>query len=188
MSQSKVKTPEQLRQILARADCLASEDQVARALDRMAGQIREDYQESIPVLVAVMVGGVMPLAWLAQRLQIPLQLDYLHATRYRSGTRGGELDWIARPRASLQDRDVIIVDDILDEGITLAAVKQALQREGVRSIRVAVLVSKMHGRKVAGLEADYVGLEVPDRYVFGCGMDYQEYFRQLPAVYALAEE
>lgn len=188
MTESTKKSPEQLRQILERAECLASASKVSRTLDRMAGQIQEDYAGRIPVLVAVMVGGVMPLAWLAQRLEIPLQLDYLHATRYRSGTRGGELHWLARPRENLLDRDVIIVDDILDEGITLAAVKHALSLERPRSIRIAVLVNKMHDRKVFGLDADYVGLEVPDRYVFGCGMDYQEYFRQLPAIYALEED
>ena len=81
-----------------------------------------------------------------------------------------------------------VVDDILDEGITLAAVKAALLKEGAKSIRIAVLVTKSHDRNVSGLEADYVGIEVPDRYVFGCGMDYQEYFRQFPAIYALAED
>ena len=187
MTKSTKKSPEQLRQILERADCLASASKVSGTLDRMASQIQEDYAGRIPVLVGVMVGGVMPLAWLAQRLEMPVQLDYLHATRYRSGTRGGELHWLARPRENLNDRDVIIVDDILDEGITLAAVRDALLLEGPRSIRIAVLVNKMHDRKVAGLDADYVGLEVPDRYVFGCGMDYQEYFRQLPAIYALEE-
>ena len=188
MTVSKKKSPEQLRHIFEKADCLASEDRVSEALDRMARQIQDDYAGSIPVLVGVMVGGVMPLAWLAQRLQMPVQIDYLHATRYRSGTRGGELDWLARPRENLKDRDVIIVDDILDEGVTLLAVKEALLLEGPRSVRIAVLVNKMHDRKVAGVAADYVGLEVPDRYVFGCGMDYQEYFRQLPAIYALGEE
>ncbi|MCJ7555482.1 MAG: hypoxanthine-guanine phosphoribosyltransferase [Gammaproteobacteria bacterium] len=188
MTESKKKSPEELRHILDRAECLASASQVSDALDRMARQIQEDYAGRMPVLVGVMVGGVMPLAWLAQRLDIPVQLDYLHATRYRSGTRGGELHWLARPRENLNDRDVLIVDDILDEGITLAAVKDALLLEGPRSIRIAVLVNKIHDRKVAGLAADYVGLEVPDRYVFGCGMDYQEYFRQLPAIYALEED
>ena len=125
MTVSKNKSPEELREIFDRADCLVSEDRVSEALDRMARQIQDDHTGSIPVLVGVMVGGVMPLAWLAQRLEIPVQLDYLHATRYRSGTRGGELHWLARPRENLKDRDVIIVDDILDEGITLQAVRQA---------------------------------------------------------------
>ena len=188
MSESPNKSPAELQAITDRADCLASEAQVSEALDRMARQIKHDYADRIPVLVGVMVGGVMPLAWLVQRLDIPLQIDYLHATRYRSGTRGGELNWIAHPRENLAGRDVIVVDDILDEGITLAAVKAALLKEGAKSIRIAVLVTKSHDRNVSGLEADYVGIEVPDRYVFGCGMDYQEYFRQFPAIYALAED
>lgn len=188
MSESLNKSPAALQAIIDKADCLASEEQVSQALDRMAQQIKHDYQGRIPVLVGVMVGGVMPLAWLVQRLEMPLQVDYLHATRYRGGTRGGELDWIAHPRENLAGRDVIIVDDILDEGITLQAVKAALLAEGANSIRIAVLVTKRHDRNVSGLKADYVGLEVPDRYVFGCGMDYNEYFRQFPAIYALAED
>lgn len=179
---------QRLASILDSADTLVSQTRVNAALDRMAAQIESDYRGRVPVLVGVMVGGVMPLAWLAQRLTIPVQIDYLHATRYRGGTRGGELHWIAHPRQDLKGRDVIIIDDILDEGITLAEVKAALLAEGVGSIRIAVLVKKLHERNVAGLEADYVGVEVPDRYVFGCGMDYQEYFRQYPAIYALAQE
>lgn len=188
MTESKRKSPKELRDIFDKADCLVSEETVSKALGRMARQIQDDYAGSLPVLVGVMVGGIMPLAWLAQRLEMPVQLDYLHATRYRSGTRGGELHWLARPRQNLKDRDVIIVDDILDEGITLEAVRQSLLLEEPRSIRIAVLVNKLHDRKVAGIAADYVGVEVPDRYVFGCGMDYQEFFRQLPAIYALGEE
>ena len=177
-----------LEALLARCECVVSEAEVAAALDRMAGQISADYRGQIPVLIGVMVGGIVPLAALAQRLAMPLQLDYLHATRYRGGTRGGQLHWVAQPRLPLAGRHVIVVDDILDEGITLAAVVQALREQQPASLRVAVLAQKRHGRQGAPVKADYLGVEVPDRYVFGCGMDYQEYFRQLPAIYALAED
>lgn len=177
-----------LQDVLARSECVVSREQVERALDRMALAIEQDYAGRVPVLLGVMVGGIIPLAALAQRLQMPLQMDYLHATRYRGGTRGGKLHWLVRPRLPLEGRDVIVVDDILDEGITLGSVLEELKGQGVRSLRVAVLARKRHGRRVAPVIADYLGVEVPDRYVYGCGMDYQEFFRQLPAIYALPEE
>jgi len=188
MSEQEQGTRQGLEALLARSECVVSEAEVAAALDRMAREISADCRGHVPVLIGVMVGGIMPLAALAQRLEMPLQLDYLHATRYRGGTRGGQLHWVARPRLPLAGRHVIVVDDILDEGITLAAVVEALRAQEPASLRVAVLARKTHGRQAAPVRADYLGVEVPDRYVFGCGMDYQEYFRQLPAIYALAED
>jgi hypoxanthine phosphoribosyltransferase len=177
-----------LQELLARSECVVSREQVDLALDRMALDIETEYAGRVPVLLGVMVGGIMPLAALAQRLRIPLQMDYLHATRYCGGTRGGELHWLVRPRLPLEGRDVIVIDDILDEGITLASVLREIKGQGVSSLRVAVLARKLHGRSLAPVTVDYLGVDVPDRYVFGCGMDYQEFFRQLPAIYALPEE
>ncbi|MEJ2516007.1 MAG: hypoxanthine-guanine phosphoribosyltransferase [Gammaproteobacteria bacterium] len=175
--------------ILARAEELHSAGDVAAALDRMAEAVRRDLEGRDPLVLAVMLGGMLPATWLLQRLEFAHQLDYVHATRYRGGTRGGPaLDWRARPRADLTDRHVLVVDDILDEGPTLAAILEACHADGAASVRSAVLVRKRHDRCVPGLAPDYVGLEVDDRYVFGCGMDYRERFRQLPAIYALAPE
>jgi hypoxanthine phosphoribosyltransferase len=112
----------------------------------------------------------------------------VHATRYRGGTRGEGIDWIARPRTSLDGRTVLIVDDILDEGHTLVAIIEDCRRRGAAEVRSAVLVEKLHQRRAPGLRADYVGLRVEDRYLFGCGMDYHERHRQHAAVYALAKE
>jgi hypoxanthine phosphoribosyltransferase len=180
---------EDLGAIVRRADLLADEAEVARALDRMAGEITRDLGGRDPLVLAVMVGGLMPTAWLLQRLAFPLQLDYVHATRYRGGTRGGPgIDWIARPRVSLAGRAVLVIDDILDEGHTLAAILADCRSRGAAEVRCAVLVQKMHSRGVEGLVADYTGLRVSDRYLFGCGMDYHERHRQHAAVYAVAEE
>ena len=180
---------EDFEAIYARAAQLADRATVEQALDRMAGEISRDLGGRNPLVLAVMIGGLMPTAWLLQRLAFPLQLDYLHASRYRGGTRGGaELDWIARPRTSLAGRVVLVVDDILDEGHTLAAILDDCRTHGAAEVRSAVLVEKLHERRSAGLQADYTGLRVADRYLFGCGMDYHEHHRQHAAVYALAEE
>jgi hypoxanthine phosphoribosyltransferase len=180
---------EDFEAVLARADRLADRAAVEQALDRMADEIRRDLGGREPVVLAVMIGGLMPTAWLLQRLAFPLQLDYVHASRYRGGTRGGdEIDWIARPRTSLSGRAVLVVDDILDEGHTLAAILADCRAQGATDVRSAVLVEKLHARRAAGLRADYTGLRVVDRYLFGCGMDYHERLRQHEAVYALAGE
>ena len=175
--------------VLGRAEMLADEAAVAQALARMAQEIGRDLAGRDPLVLAVMLGGLVPTAWLLQRLAFPLQLDYVHATRYRGGTRGGPaIDWIARPRTPLAGRVVLVVDDILDEGHTLAAILADCRARGALDVRSAVLVEKMHLRRVAGLRADYTGLRVEDRYLFGCGMDYHEHHRQHAAIYALAGE
>jgi hypoxanthine phosphoribosyltransferase len=176
------------KQVLARSELLHDAAAVAAAYDRMAAAISARLADAEPVVLGMMLGGLIPTAALATRLRFPLHLDYLHATRYRGGTRGSELHWVVRPAAALAGRSVLLVDDILDEGVTLAAVIEACQRQGAREVLSAVLVRKRHDRAVPGLRADFVGLEVPDRYVFGCGMDWHERFRNLPELRALAPE
>jgi hypoxanthine phosphoribosyltransferase len=181
--------PRDLAAVLGRAAELADRAAVELALDRMAAEISRDLGGRDPLVLAVMIGGLMPTAWLLQRLAFPLQLDYVHASRYRGGTRGGaNIDWLARPRAPLAGRVVLVVDDVLDEGYTLAAILADCRARGAAEVRSAVLVEKMHSRRPAGLVADYTGLRVADRYLFGCGMDFHERHRQHAAVYALAEE
>ena len=174
--------------ILERAEEVCSRARVEAALDRMAEAVHRDLADRDPLVLVVMLGGMMPAAWLLQRLSFPHQVDYVHATRYRGATRGAGLEWRARPGAEIAGRDVLVVDDILDEGYTLAAILEDCRSRRAASVRSAVLVKKRHDRCVPGLVPDYLGVEVDDRYVFGCGMDYHERHRQLPAVYALAPE
>jgi hypoxanthine phosphoribosyltransferase len=174
--------------ILERADEVVGREEITRALDRMAEDIRRDLSGRDPLVLVVMLGGLMPAAWLLERLGFPHQLDYVHATRYRGGTRGEALEWRARPAAGLAGRDVLVIDDILDEGHTLATILEDCRARGAASVRSAVLVKKRHDRCVPGLVPEYLGVEVDDRYVFGCGMDYHEHHRQHPCVYALAPE
>lgn len=179
-------TPEQARQILAEADCLHDAEAVRAAYARLAVAIDAEYASLDPLLLCVMTGGVHATAELTQRLGFPLELDYLHATRYRGATTGGGLVWKRQPDAErLAGRHVLVIDDILDEGHTLVAIRQALTEFAPASLKVAVLARKLHDRCAPQAHAEFVGLTVEDRYVFGCGMDYHEYWRQLPAIYAV---
>lgn len=182
-------SPEHLNAILSRAEEIHAPAAVDAALDRLAAAISADYRERRPLVLSVMIGGLVLSGRLLPRLDFPLTVDYLHASRYRGETRGGnELHWLARPSESLQGRSVLILDDILDEGHTLQGIIEFCRRQGARDVATAVLVRKRHDRCVAGLEVEYVGLEVPDRYVFGAGMDYRDYLRNLPGILALAAE
>ncbi|RFA24649.1 hypoxanthine-guanine phosphoribosyltransferase [Alkalilimnicola ehrlichii] len=178
---------EEASRVLAEAELLYDEANVDRAIERMATQITDELNGSLPLFLCVMTGGLVLSGKLLPRLMFPVELDYLHATRYRGATQGGELSWLAKPRASLRDRVVLIVDDILDEGHTLAGIIQQCRDEGAQEVRTAVLVDKQHDRRFNNLQADYVGLRVDDRYVFGAGMDYKGLLRNVPGIYAARE-
>ena len=155
----------------------------------IAADIDADYAGlDRPVYLTVMHGGLLFAGQLALELAIDLEFDYLHATRYRGNTTGSGLAWLHRPATPLRGRRVLIADDILDEGHTLKAIRNWCEDEGASDIRIAVLATKNHDRRVDGIEADYIALEVPDRYVYGFGMDFHEQGRNLPALYALVED
>ena len=182
-----------LKQVLASADLIHDQATVEQAITRMAGEIRADYPDveevdGRPVFLTIMHGGLPFAARLAMEvgaLGLDLAMDYLHASRYRGGTSGRELRWMHEPATSLEGRRVLLVDDILDEGHTVAGIIEWCRRQGAAEVRVAVMTVKEHDRCVEGLRADYVGLRLPDRYVFGYGMDYHEQGRNLPAIYAM---
>ena len=185
---AKVPTSEQeAAEVLAHAECVLSDEQVHAAYDRLASDIQRVLGGTSPIILVCMVGGFIPAAGLLARMDMALEVDYLHATRYRGGLCGHEIQWRTVPAASLRARHVLLVDDILDEGYTLAAIINAVRARGAASVRSVVLVEKCHDRRVPGLAAEFVGAQVPDRYVFGCGMDYKGWHRQLPAIYAAAE-
>lgn len=171
--------------VLRDADMLCTPETVSTAFDSLAGTVTKALHDRNPLVLPVMIGGLVPAGRLITRLDFPLDIDYVHATRYRGATRGAELAWLARPQTPLEGRTVLVVDDILDEGLTLAAILEYCRDEGAEQVLSAVLVSKLHDRKPAMQEADFTGLSVPDRYVFGCGMDYQGRFRNLGGIYAV---
>lgn len=178
-------TAEEAQQVLQRAQLLYSREQIEAVLDRLAQNITTDLSLRNPLVLSVMVGGLVFAGQLVTRLHFPLQLDYVHATRYRGRTEGSELHWQHRPSRSLQGRVVLLIDDILDEGVTLAAIVEACRAEGALDVRTAVLVDKVHERKSGLKTATYTGVYVEDRYVFGYGMDYQGFLRNAAGIYAV---
>jgi hypoxanthine phosphoribosyltransferase len=179
--------PAAIARVRAGAEEIHTPAAVSAALDRMAEAVGRTLGDSCPIVLAVMTGGAVPAVRLMRRFDFLHEFDYVHATRYAGTTRGGDIEWLARPRLSLRGRAVLIVDDILDEGHTLKAIQDLCRDSGASALHVAVLTRKLHDRCVPGVTADFVGLEVPDRYVFGVGMDYHEYLRQLDGIYALAD-
>lgn len=177
-------TPEHIRQVYREADCLHDRAAVEAALETMAANISAEYHDKNPLVLVVMSGALIPAGILLTHLDFPLQLDYFHASRYRGDTSGTELEWRVTPRFAIEGRHVLIVDDILDEGLTLKEIINSCRTAGAATVKSAVLVQKLHARN-CGIEADYVGLEVEDRYVFGYGMDYKEYLRNAPGIYAV---
>lgn len=172
-----------------RAVLLYGPQEIDEALARMAAAIEAELAGTLPVVLCILTGGIIPTGHLLTRLNLPLEIDYLHASRYRGATTGSEqIDWVCRSQIPLQGRTVLVIDDILDEGNTLDAVYDYCRRAGAAGIYSAVLIEKRHARRLPGIHADFTGLQVDDRYVFGFGMDYHGYMRNLNGIYALADE
>jgi len=175
----------EIQNVLAKAEPLYTEREVSDALDDMAGIISQRLQDKHPLCLSVMIGGLIPTGQLLPRLNFPLEIDYIHATRYRGTTSGSDLQWIKYPSASLQDRTVLVIDDILDEGLTLQAIIKYCQEAGAEEVLSAVLVEKQLEQRPGLQQADFTALTVPNRYVFGYGMDYQRQLRYVPGIYAV---
>lgn len=175
------------RALLEGSSLLASREQVKAAVERMAEAVNAFYGDREIVLLIVMTGGVMPAAWLAEKLKMPLRMDFVHATRYSGQTAGGEIEFRVPSRLNMEGHDVLIVDDIYDIGLTLQMIERYCLSRGARSVNSAVLVRKIHDRQTAGKVPAFVGLEVEDRYIFGCGMDAYEHWRHLDEIRALEE-
>lgn len=182
-------TPEYIKEVYEKSTCLYTREEVDAALDRMAKEIHEKLEDKNPLLLCVMIGGVVTLGHLLTRLDFPLEVDYVHATRYRGELSGGDIHWKMRPPASVAGRTVLVVDDILDGGVTLAIIIDELKAMGAKEVYTAVLVDKHVKRVENGVSfVDFVGLKVEDNYVFGYGLDYREYLRNAPGIYEVAPE
>ena len=174
-------------ELFNRSELLHGREEMDSTLDRLGYEISDRLADSFPIVLCVMGGAVVFAGQLLPRLVFPLEFDYLHATRYRDGTRGGEIEWSSLPRKSVVGRVVLLLDDILDEGHTLAAAKAKLLELGAERVEVAVLADKDIGQ-TKPLTADYIGLTLPNRYVLGMGMDAYGLWRNLPGIYALKED
>lgn len=175
---------DEIRQVEAEAECLYTEAEVEITLDRMAGAINARLAGEELVVLCTMNGALVMAGRLLPRLTMPIALDYIHATRYRNQTRGGEISWLREPAERLAERNILVLDDILDEGITLAAILAYCHDAGARQVLSAVLVDKL-GVAKANVKPDFMGLTVPNRYVFGYGMDYKGYLRNAAGIYAV---
>jgi hypoxanthine phosphoribosyltransferase len=174
--------------ILENSRVLFNRDEVKAAVKKMADEINEFYGDEPVIMVSVLTGAIIPAAWLATQLKMPIQMDFVHATRYRGGLYGAELEYRVPPRLELEGKHVLIVDDIFDEGHTLAAIKGSVEKRKAGSVKMASLVRKIHDRGLTRDYVDFVGLDVPDVYVFGCGMDVYEEWRHLDEIWVLEED
>jgi hypoxanthine phosphoribosyltransferase len=179
-------SPQEAWRVLEQADCLYEGGEVESALDAMATRMTQALAKVNPILVCIMNGGMVPFGKLLPRLHFPLQVDYVHVTRYRERLKGGDLHWLQGPHLGARDRVVVLIDDILDEGTTLAAIEDRFRKEGANAVHKAVLIIKNRSR-THNVEVEFAGLEVPNRYVFGYGMDYKGYLRNAPGIYAERE-
>ena len=175
----------EITRILAEADLIYSSAELEAAIEEMGREITKVLADKNPIIICLMIGGIVPTGKLLPLLHFPLQVEYVHATRYQGETNGGALHWIRKPTLSLQNRHVLIVDDILDEGTTLTAIIKECENNQAKSIHTAVLADKQLDKERSFKKADFTGVTVPNRYVFGYGMDYKEYLRNAPGIYAV---
>lgn len=171
-------------QVVADAELLHSEYDIHQALQRMAVKMTQTLSQQQPLVLCVMTGAVVFAGQLLPRLSFSMDFDYLHVTRYGTALQGGKIHWLVEPRENIKGRVVLVLDDILDRGDTLIAIRDKMLECGAAAFYSAVLVEKQ-GDFPKAIQADFVGLTVPNRYVFGFGMDVRGAWRNLPAIYAL---
>ncbi len=175
-----------IRQVLDEADCLYTGEQIEDAIKKMGREITAVLAETNPLIYCVMNGGLVLTGKLLIEMPFPLEASYVHATRYRDQLTGDKLDWKVRPPQDMTGRTVLIVDDILDEGHTLDAIVHFCKERGAYRVLTAVLINKVHDRKAyPGMKADFCGLNIEDRYIFGYGLDYRGYWRNANGIFAL---
>jgi hypoxanthine phosphoribosyltransferase len=176
--------PDEAWKILESADLLCDEAEVREAIARLASEITASLKDRYPLVLAVMGGSIFFAGHLLPQLRFPLEFDTLHASRYGRATSGGEVVWTVEPGENVRGRTVLVLDDILDGGETLAAIRDRVRSLGAAAFYSAVLTDKDIGRKKP-IVPDFIGLRLPNRYVFGCGMDVSGAWRNLPAIYAV---
>lgn len=175
--------------IFDKADCIHDLKKIENALDQMATDITQKLKNENPLVICVMIGALIPGGHLLTRLNFPLEVDYIHATRYRNEMRGGDLHWLVEPRQPLENRTVLLVDDIMDGGLTLSAIIDYCKQAGAKEVYSAVIVNKIRQREPGvNFEPDFIGLDTEDRFLFGFGLDYKGYLRNAPGIYAVAKE
>lgn len=177
---------EDAQAVMASAEVVCSAEELQRALRRLAQEIAQRLEREHPLVLCVMNGGLVVGGQLLPQLNFPLELDTIQTTRYGAAILGGQLEWRVAPRDNVVGRSVLVLDDILDEGKTLAEVRERLVKMGAKEVLIAVLADKVIGQPKP-VQPDFVGVRLPNRYVFGFGLDVKGAWRNLPAIYALRE-
>ena len=171
---------------LENSDVVAGAEEVQAAVRRVASEIEARLSNAFPMVLPVMGGAVFFAGQLLPHLRFPMDFDYIHASRYGGATRGAGVDWKVSPPGLVQGRTVLVLDDILDHGETMNAIRTRLLELGAKDFFCAVLVEKRLNMNKP-IAADFVGLTIPDRFVFGCGMDAKGYWRNLPEIRAMRD-
>lgn len=169
------------------SDLIASAAEVQAAIERIAADIQRRLAQAYPLVLAVMGGAVVFAGQILPKLRFPLDFDYIHASRYGAETRGAGVQWRVSPPQEVRGRSVLVLDDILDGGDTMAAIRDRLLELGAKDFQCAVLVEKVLQR-TKPIGADFVGLKIQDRFVFGCGMDAKGFWRNLPEIRAMRDQ
>ena len=177
----------QALEVLQHAELIFPAQEVQAAVVRVAQEINAALADKHPLILSVMGGAVVFTGQLLPLLTFPLDFDYVHVSRYSGNRQGGALHWKVEPQENVAGRVVLVVDDILDEGGTMDAIRQRVMELGAAGVYSVVFADKLNGVDKP-VRADFVGLEVPDRFVFGFGMDIHGAWRNLPAIYAVREE
>ncbi|MDQ8038900.1 MAG: hypoxanthine-guanine phosphoribosyltransferase [Rickettsiella sp.] len=182
--------PTHIQEVKQKAKCLFTKKEIEAGLDKIAKAISETLSEKNPVVLCVLIGGLIPAGNLLPRLDFPLELDYIHATRYEQETIGADIKWVVKPRVSLKNRNVLIIEDILDGGLTLAAIVEYCHQQGASAVHTAVLLDKQGAERAPGGTnvADFTAIAMNDGFVFGYGMDYDGYLRNAPGIYVVSPE
>jgi hypoxanthine phosphoribosyltransferase len=168
------------------SDLIAGAEEVQAAVRRVATEIEQRLSGAYPLVLAVMGGAVVFAGQVLPLLRFPLDFDYIHASRYGAATRGAGVDWKVTPPGLAKGRNVLVLDDILDHGETMNVIRERLLDLGATGFHCAVLVEKILD-KPKPIKPDFVGLRIPDRFVFGCGMDAKGFWRNLPEIRAMRE-
>lgn len=180
-------TSQQLQQVRDNSDLIYDASQIARAVENMGLQLASKVKDKNAILICVMNGGIILTSDLMRAIGIDVRLDYLQVARYRDKTVGGSLHWLKEPQLSLEGQTVVIVDDIYDEGYTMEELVSYCDKHGAKEVITTVLLYKQKSSQQVGNKPDIHGLQVTDRYVYGYGMDYKGYLRNIPAIYAITE-
>jgi hypoxanthine phosphoribosyltransferase len=184
-----MKLSAKMNDIMKRAILLYSKEEVEQALQKMAHEMSAKLYDKDPVFLCILLGGIVPLGNLLPLLDFQMEINYIHLSSYAGKTSAGELHWKAEPTISLKDRTVVVIDDILDTGLTLRAAIDYCLSHGAKETYTAVLLDKRKPRKEGGVkEADFRAIAIEDKFVFGYGLDYNEYLRNVPGIYAVAAE